>query len=81
MTGTGAGEEDPGTTTGAGAEEENPGTTTGAGAKEEDPGATIAGIVETELEAPDSSNRITGHALLSTETRSGVTIVLLLKWN
>ena len=32
--------------------------------------------VETELEAPESSNRITGHAQLSGGTRSGVTIVL-----
>ena len=33
-------------------------------------------IVETELEAPESSNRITRHALSSVETHSGVTIVL-----
>ena len=34
------------------------------------------GVVEMELEALESSNRITGHALLSVGTRSGVTIVL-----
>ena len=32
--------------------------------------------VETELEAPESRNRITGHARSSAGTRSGVTIVL-----
>ena len=32
--------------------------------------------VEMELEAPESSNRITKHVLTSAGTRSGVTIVL-----
>ena len=37
---------------------------------------TLHNPVEMELEAPVSSNRIIGHALLSAGTRSGVTIVL-----
>ena len=38
--------------------------------------AKTADGVETELEAPESSNRITGHAPSGAGTRSGVTIVL-----